>query len=187
MNCDLARRGDLAVGGFGGVGRPAPNKGRAPNKPNKFGAGHKFGVGLLTPPSDGNDDIPAPRMSAISLVAQGIVLLLLFVGFAKPVDAQPKPTAKAAKTSTGGGTRVELDAMIDRLGKTPPDWFKSTPLNYPPSLDLDWPMQPQGGWNNQKNVGQYLWDIVNPNPGRWKEGTKLVHHLLTLHANDPAK
>lgn len=85
------------------------------------------------------------------------------------------------------GTRKELDALIDKVGKTQPEWFRTTPLNYPKTLDLSWPMKPPGGWDNQKNVGQYVWDVVNPNPGRWREGTRLMHHLLTLHQNDPEK
>lgn len=39
----------------------------------------------------------------------------------------------------------------------------------------------------RKNVGQYLWDVINPNPGRWKEGIKLVNHLMIRHKNDEAK
>jgi uncharacterized protein with FMN-binding domain len=84
-----------------------------------------------------------------------------------------------------GGSRSELDALIDRVGKTKPDWYDSTELKYPPTLDLDWPEPPpEKGWNNQKNVGQYMWDIVHPNPSRWKEGTKLMHHLLERHKDD---
>ncbi len=115
--------------------------------------------------------------------------LVLLAGVALPTaDAQTRPTTKAKGSSNGGGSRAELDALIDKLGKTPPDWFKSTPLNPPQSLDLNWPMgAPPGGWNNQKNVGQYLWDVVNPNPGRWKEGVKLMHQLVTLHKDDPEK
>ncbi|MBS0202658.1 MAG: FMN-binding protein [Planctomycetes bacterium] len=110
-------------------------------------------------------------------------LAALFIG-AATAEAQSKSTANGKPTP---GSRAELDALVDRLGKTPPDWFKSTPLNYPQTLDLDWPKQPQGPWNNQKNVGQYLWDVINPNPGRWKEGVKLLHHLLTRHKDDPDK
>ena len=115
--------------------------------------------------------------------------LVLLVGIAIPAaDAQTRPTTKSKGSSNGGGSRAELDALIDKLGRTPPDWFKSTPLNPPPSLDLNWPMgAPPGGWNSQKNVGQYLWDVVNPNPGRWKEGVKLMHQLLTLHKDDAEK
>lgn len=86
------------------------------------------------------------------------------------------------------GTRAELDALIEREGKTPPAWFKETPLNYPKTLDLAWPEgPPAGGWNNQKNVGQYMWDVINPNPNRWREGVRLMHHLLNMHKDDPEK
>lgn len=90
-------------------------------------------------------------------------------------------------TTQAEGTRAELDKLIDREGKTPPAWFKETPLNYPKSLDLSWPMKPPPGWDNQKNVGQFVWDVVNPNPSRWREGVKLMHHLLTQHKDDPEK
>lgn len=92
-----------------------------------------------------------------------------------------------ATSAHAEGTRAELDTLIDRVGKSPPDWFKETSLNYPKSLDLTWPMKPPPGWDNQKNVGQFVWDVVNPNPSRWREGVKLMHHLLTLHKDDPDK
>ena len=76
-----------------------------------------------------------------------------------------------------GGTRskADVEALINQLGKTPPDWFEATPLNYPQSLDLTFPQPPPGGWNNQKNVGQYVWDIINPNENKWREGVRLMH------------
>ena len=88
-------------------------------------------------------------------------------------------------TDAGGGTRAELDALLDSKGRTPPDWYEATPLDYPKTLDLNWPQKPPSGWNNQLNVGQYIWDVINPNPGRWRPGIKLMHHLLTLHADKP--
>jgi uncharacterized protein with FMN-binding domain len=82
-------------------------------------------------------------------------------------------------------TRQEVEVLIAEVGRTPPAWFQDTPLNPPATLDLAWPHQPFSGWNNQKNVGQYVWDIVNPNPGRWREGVRLMHHLLTLNKSNP--
>ena len=97
-------------------------------------------------------------------------------------------TSPAKPNSTLPDSRPQLDAKINEVGRTPPEWFESTNLNYPATLDLSWPMQaPDGGWNNQKNVGQFLWDVINPNPNRWKEGVKLMHHLLTLHKDDKEK
>ena len=60
-------------------------------------------------------------------------------------------------------------------------------MNYPKSLDLDWPAKPPGPWNAQKNVGQYVWDIVDPNPNKWREGVRLIHFLLERHKQDPEK
>ena len=45
-------------------------------------------------------------------------------------------------------------------------------------LDLSYPDKPSGGWNNQTNVGAYVWDVINPNPNRWPSGIKLFAHLL---------
>ncbi|MBE7495836.1 MAG: FMN-binding protein [Verrucomicrobiaceae bacterium] len=75
-------------------------------------------------------------------------------------------------------TPAEVQALIAKVGPTEPDWFKSTRLNYPKTLDLSWPEKPGQGWNNQKNVGQFIWDIINPNSSRWQEGVKLLHHIL---------
>jgi uncharacterized protein with FMN-binding domain len=60
-------------------------------------------------------------------------------------------------------------------------------LNYPKTLDLSWPQKPAGGWNNQKNMGQYIWDVINPNTTRWREGIRLMHHLLQYHKDDSTK
>jgi uncharacterized protein with FMN-binding domain len=108
---------------------------------------------------------------------------------ATPAKTTPMPnTTSKPAPAAGGGTRAQLDKLIDEVGKTPPDWFEETKLNYPASLDLDWPIgAPPGGWNNQKNVGQFIWDVINPNPNRWKEGVKLLHHLLTMHKDDKEK
>jgi uncharacterized protein with FMN-binding domain len=104
-------------------------------------------------------------------------------------SGSPKATGNTRPVpAAGGGTRAQLDKLIDEVGRTPPDWFEDAKLNYPPSLDLTWPQQPPGGgWNNQKNVGQFIWDIINPNPNRWQEGVKLMHHLLTMHKDDKEK
>lgn len=92
--------------------------------------------------------------------------------------ASSKDTS-AASSSTGRGTATNAKAIIEQAGKTLPDWYEDTSLDYPKTLDLSWPQKPEGPWNNQKNVGQYLWDVINPNPGRWKSGVKLVHFLMT--------
>jgi len=97
-------------------------------------------------------------------------------------DPRPAKTPSRPPRSAGN-----IKTVIEQAGKTPPDWYDSTPLDYPASLDLTWPPKPPGGWNNQKNVGQYLWDVINPNPGRWRSGVRLIHHLLAMHKDDPEK
>ncbi|MBC7852292.1 MAG: hypothetical protein IAF94_02560, partial [Pirellulaceae bacterium] len=113
----------------------------------------------------------------------------------------PKPAAKGAKSgktkskapadepTEKGSTRTkaEIDALIDEQGRAPPDWFETTTLDYPQSLDLSFPKKNPEGWNNQKNVSQYNWDIINPNESKWRGGVKLMHHLLTLHKDDEEK
>lgn len=84
-------------------------------------------------------------------------------------------------------TRAEVEALIQRMGATAPDWWDSVELTYPPTLDLNWPIRADGEWDASKNVGQYIWDVINPNPGRWKEGVKLVHHLMIRHKDDREK
>jgi uncharacterized protein with FMN-binding domain len=91
-------------------------------------------------------------------------------------DSKSEPGATQVKRSV-----TEINRLIDQVGSSLPDWFESTELDHPPGLDLSWPIKVEGPWNNRKNVGQYIWDVVNPNPGRWKSGIKLVHHCMSLH------
>jgi uncharacterized protein with FMN-binding domain len=95
-------------------------------------------------------------------------------------DATDKDSTEPAKKLT----KAEADKIIDAAGKTQPDWWDQTPLVYPDTLDLTWPQNPGGGWQPKKDMGAYLWDIIDPNPRRWKEGVKLVHHTLTLNKAD---
>lgn len=93
----------------------------------------------------------------------------------------------ATQSQSDTRTRAEIEALIEQVGREKPDWWDAVELTYPPTLDLDWPLRPVGDWNARKNVGQYIWDIINPNPGRWQEGIKLVHFLMIRHKDDRAK
>jgi uncharacterized protein with FMN-binding domain len=86
-------------------------------------------------------------------------------------------------------TRAEVEALIKEKGASQPEWWDSVELKYPKTLDLRWPVRlPRGTpWNANKNVGQYLWDVINPNPSRWREGVKLVNHVMILNKDNPAK
>jgi uncharacterized protein with FMN-binding domain len=87
-------------------------------------------------------------------------------------------------TSTGTRTKAEVEALIAAAGKEPPDWLAETQLNLPKTLDLAWPEKPPAGWDNQKNIGQFIWDVINPNQSRWREGIKLAMHMMEMHKDD---
>ena len=48
----------------------------------------------------------------------------------------------APATNKPRRTKAEVEALINELGRKPPDWFEATPLNYPKTLDLSWPEGP---------------------------------------------
>ena len=100
-------------------------------------------------------------------------------------DSGKSTTGRATKQSEVRRSNAQVLKLIDQVGRTPPAWYEGTPLNYPKSLDLSWPHPPPKGWNNQKNVGQYIWDVINPNTNKWQEGVRLMHHLLELHKDNP--
>lgn len=93
---------------------------------------------------------------------------------------------QAAKAPLGK-SKTEVQALIKKVGATPPDWFAGTPLNYPKSLDLTWSEPPPGSpWDPNKNIGQFIWTTINENEGRWKEGVKFLHHVLTVNQKNAA-
>ena len=89
-----------------------------------------------------------------------------------------------AGTESVTRSKSEIQELIQSQGMTPPEWYDTTPLNYPPTLDLSWPDPAPKPWNSSKNVGQYIWDRINPNPGKWQEGVKLMHHIMAEHQDD---
>ncbi len=104
----------------------------------------------------------------------------------KRFELTPRTTALPAERNLDLPlrTRSEVLELINSAGQAPPDWFATTELDAPATLELNWPLKAEEGWNNKKNVGQYIWDIVNPNEHRWHAGIKLVHHCMSLHKND---
>lgn len=94
-------------------------------------------------------------------------------------------TGSASEEKTVEKTEAEVRRIIENLGASEPDWLDTTQMNHPKSLELDWPLKAEGPWNESKNVGQYLWGRVNPNPGRWRSGTKLLYECIRLHEDKP--
>ena len=95
------------------------------------------------------------------------------------IDLAKIPAGDSGSSGRVDRTQNEIQAEIDRIGSTQPDWFDSTPLDYPKTLDLTWPEKAEGPWDSSKNVGQYIWDRINPNPGKWREGIRLLHHIMS--------
>jgi len=87
----------------------------------------------------------------------------------------------ATPASNGGSSAVEQ--LIRTTGASKPDWYDSTKLNYPSTMDLNWPMPAPKPWNNKKNIGQFLWDVINPNQGRWREGVRFMYFLIEKHSD----
>ncbi len=101
----------------------------------------------------------------------------------------PKPAADGKIDSGEPVVRSmqEVRALVDTDGASDPDWMERTKSALPNTLDLSWPLQPpKKGWDNKQNVGQYIWDIVNPNPSRWRQGIKMVREIVDSHADDKA-
>jgi uncharacterized protein with FMN-binding domain len=126
---------------------------------------------------------PLDRVHAITTAGQREVLHEMEAG------AKPSPAKTAAGKGAAGTqrTKAEVEALIQEVGGAKPDWWDSTPLEYPKTLDLTFPEPAPGGWNAQRNVGQYLWEIIHPNPGKWKQGIRFIHYLLEVNKEDPAK
>jgi len=99
----------------------------------------------------------------------------------------PGGSAKSGAATGAARSRAEIENLIEEMGRTPPDWWDATPLDYPQTLDLAWPEKPAGDWNAQKNVSQYLWDVIQPNENKWHAGIRFVHFLLEQHQGDREK
>jgi uncharacterized protein with FMN-binding domain len=129
---------------------------------------------------------PVERIHAITQDDKREVLNEMPEGQAKtaPRGTSPKSRPKAAGDHATQRTKAQIEALIQQEGTTLPEWWDSTPLEYPNTLDLSFPEPAPGPWNEQRNVGQYLWGIINPNPGRWRSGIRFMRHVLEVNKNN---
>lgn len=102
----------------------------------------------------------------------------------KQVDLGTNPPASAAKSSGNTRSQAEIEQLIRTTGASKPDWYDATKLNYPPTMDLNWPMPAPKPWNSKKNIGQFIWDVINPNQSRWREGVRFMYFLIEKHPNN---
>ncbi len=83
-------------------------------------------------------------------------------------------------------TEDEVIALIEQAGTSKPDWWDDVPLEYPETLDLSFPHPPPSKeWDTRRNVGQYMWSIINENAHRFKQGTKFMHYVLKRNEDSP--
>lgn len=120
------------------------------------------------------------RKRAVGILMLCLILATGPITFAASSSAKSKPRRSTRSAS-------QVNALIMSAGKTPPEWWDSVALSYPDTLELSWPDKPPGPWNARKNVGQYIWSIINENPGKWKSGVRFLHHMLTVHKDDAQK
>lgn len=131
---------------------------------------------------------PASRVRAVTQNGQRQVLTLIGADSAKPIPGGG-PTVSSALTASSEmvqRTPEAIDALLEQMGRTPPDWFDATPLEYPETLDLAWPEPTPIVWNYTRNVDHYIWDIINSNPNRYRNGVRFMHHLLVVNQKNEA-
>ena len=138
------------------------------------------------------------RRSARVLLAAAVIAVCLTLPVPGPAAAaspavpaaRPRPAGAApaavAQATGAARTRAEVEALIQKAGATPPDWWNSVALNYPPTVDLKWPDMRGKPWNSQTNIGQYMWSVINENPSKWRGGVKLLHHCLMVNKGNSA-
>jgi len=147
----------------------------------------------MAPGRNGLLSLCVRSLASAGLVAALLVALSGSSLAATPPARSPSPAvrpaatqAPAAPAETPVRTKAQVEALIRKVGTTPPGWWDSVTLNYPPTLDLTWTTT-KGPWDPSKNLGQFIWSSINENPGRWKEGAKLLHHVLTVNKDNPAR
>ena len=104
----------------------------------------------------------------------------------RPATLPRTPAGATAPSDNPVRAAAEVEALIQKAGATAPDWWNTAQLNYPKTLDLTW-TEVKGPWDPQKNLGQYIWSVINENPGKWRDGAKLMHQVLVVNKDDPAK
>jgi uncharacterized protein with FMN-binding domain len=100
-----------------------------------------------------------------------------------PTGPKTKPPLPPAGTTPRKLSSSAIRAIIQKEGKTLPDWWESVKLDYPRTLDLGGRNRVQG-WRPQINLGAHFFTIITPHPNRWKSGIKLLHHVVDVRKTD---
>ncbi|HUU21773.1 MAG TPA: FMN-binding protein [Phycisphaerae bacterium] len=109
-----------------------------------------------------------------------------------PVSEPPKPSTPEDPDGSAAGdpspvrrTPAQVNALIAEAAKTPPEWWDSVELKYPPTLDLMGTNKAQG-WAPDRNLGAYFFSTISPNPGRWRQGIKVFDLCVTTRQKNRA-
>lgn len=118
-------------------------------------------------------------------VVVGQVSLQEVAGGSGILLAQATAKSSTDETKPAVRSKAQADALIAEAGKASPEWWDSVELKYPDTLDLTWADGPKGeGWQPQKRMGAYMVSVISPNPGKWREGIKLLHHILSVNKDN---
>lgn len=92
-------------------------------------------------------------------------------------------TIAADKTVSLSATQV--DSLIKKEGSTKPEWLDKVKLKYPKTLDLTFTKKSKK-WEPNKITGTYFWAKIRLKPQFYKEGIKLLYHLIEVNKGRPA-
>lgn len=96
--------------------------------------------------------------------------------------AKPAPAPVLAPGNTR--TKQQVEDLVKKDGETKPSWFDAITPNYPSTLDLTFADKSK---NQNVNMSTYLWNVINVNPTKWKEGAKILYKAIQLNSgkSDP--
>jgi len=118
------------------------------------------------------------------VILQAIMLLAM----AAATEAAPASAPQSQPAGAVKRTRAEVEAYIEQMGKTKPEWFDSVELNTPDTLDLTFSNENEiEGWEPQRKLGSYMFSVIGSNPNRYREGAKLMHQVIVVNQKNPAR
>ncbi len=92
----------------------------------------------------------------------------------------PTASISAEQSEQPNLSRVEVEKIIKEIGPTKPDWFDSTELEYPKTLDLTWAKNKKKGYWPKENMDHYKVSLKQK-PWAWKSSVKLMYHIMDIH------
>ncbi|MFW6153819.1 MAG: FMN-binding protein [Planctomycetota bacterium] len=98
-----------------------------------------------------------------------------------PPEKEDPPSDRPPRLS-----RDEVKGRIRVIGPSPPDWWNQVELTYPDTLDLDG-TQASGDGRPEVDLAAYVAERIRPDRRRWREGVKLLHHVIKARKADPAR